>query len=265
MAGGRGAVPLSGVRTRINKIDLTHLGERLTKVHLVQITAEAALDIKNQTQRRGEFPRDPKDYITIVDRKPAKGREYSVRPGGKITYWNQHSTIEEILNWVGNALLLESPYATKPASAMRSKQEWRKRHYADNHIFMVDGVGRRMTAGEGGARIFSVERNAQWIKHSKNSKFTFVNPMIYARRIEHGGTTTGGNYHVPWSSFAPRGVYKAVANAAKRRFGEAVWIDYKRIQLKGGDQIYAGTKHQFSQLYPAIIIRQKNWTKRGGA
>lgn len=245
---------LSGVTNSRRTIEIQNIDE-ITKEHLVVFTAETAIRVKKKYQNKNMFPFSVNDYLTIVDRRHGHGKEYNVRPGGRITYQNNEANLEEVLNWIANKIVLMSPVGVKK----QSDKGWRKTHYQDAHLYMVDGKSAQKINSS--SRIVSFKRGFQHSKHTSKSKHQFVNTMVYARRIERGGVTTDNKYVKPWSMAAPSGVYKSIARAAKLRFGQTVRLDYKEMQLNIGARIYGGTKHAFNQFYPTIVVRARETTK----
>lgn len=152
----------------------------------------------------------------------------SVRPDGVV--YAEWSLIEELVSWVGRALVLASPIGPG-----------RNGHYKDSHIVMVDGV--RLGAGAAIPELFEA--------------ITFASTRPYARKIERG-----------LSAQAPDGVYQAVAAVAKARFGNMAAIKFTYVPLprrgsgrdsrgrftRGeGDRAAAAREHASRQ--PAILIR----------
>ena len=238
------------------------------------ITASVAKDVLDEEQRAKRFPTDKRDYLRIVDNQLGKVEE-RVRFGGKIHYQlneEEVTGIIEVLRWIGERLVRMSPYRTKRPQDVG----WRGQHYEDAHLFMIDG--RAVDTIDVVNQPIFFARTFQSMKHSKDSRYAFVNPMPYARRIEHGDssryrsrkTFKNGNkgFHkykkLAWSEQAPNGVYRRLASEARARFGETVNIKYVRFQLRGiGYKIYDKKKKSKStgQWYPAIVIRPKAVTK----
>lgn len=232
--------------------------------YLQSYQAELSMKILAQQQAAGRFPLERnKDFVTVVDRRH-RASEYNVRFGGKISYLNTSSTLDEVLDWIAEQLVNLSPVGLKSKwDKSQSKDPWRKEHYQDAHLFMQDG--RAVQTVDSQTRIVGLKRGSQYKKHvtNANSKYQFVNTMVYARRIENGGVTTNNKYVKPWSAYAPSGIYKKVARAAVARFGGIARIKYVEAQLHGGAKIYAGTKHSFSQFYPTIVVTGRAGAKVG--
>lgn len=263
--------PLSGVRlTNKTEITISNIDE-VTSAMLANFTADVAVKTLKREQRARTFPHKKGDYLTIVDRRHGVS-EYDVRPGGRIMYQNNTQTMSEVLNWIAHKLVVVSPVGIKKGGQTPA---WRNIPYQDAHAFVVNG---KFVANiDDQTTIMSFERGFNYDKHiGKDSQFQFVNTMVYARRIENGigikEALIGGSKNRPagkrgrhstvrWSMQAPSGVYRAVAKAAKLRWGQTVRINYVEAQLTLGATIYSGTKHSFKQFYPTIVVRPRSTTK----
>lgn len=210
-------ISLSGVRTTRTTITAGN-ADKVTKEWLVAYTAETATQMLKAFQGMNRFPKDRKEFLTIVDRKHGHGREYAVRPGGRIIYQNNQSTMNEVLDWIWDKI---------------NKITYEKSgNYKRHHRILVDGkdfVGSGASVSRWGSG--ALPDKYRWDKVSKNTAVTFLNDEIYARRIERGGYIHGETIKKPWSRAMPSGVYRAVARAAKQRFGQTVRIDFKYIKL----------------------------------
>lgn len=236
------------------------------------ITASVAKDVLREEQKAGMFPTDKKEYIRVVDNKLGMVEE-RVRFGGKIHYQlntEGFAGIIEVLRWIEERLVLTSPYRNKRPQ----DTGWRGVHYKEAHILMIDGK----SVGEVGVSTQPIffARTFQSRKHSKDSTYTFVNTMPYARRIEHAKVTRsrkkkrGSGFTKPksgaWSQQAPNGVYRRVASEARARFGETIRVRYRRFQLRGiGYKILDMKKKsgETGQWYPAIVVRPKSHVTKG--
>jgi len=237
------------------------------------ITANLAMDTLKRDQMTNRFPKLSTDYLKVVDNKLGAS-EFGVLSGGTIVYQNNSSTMDEMLAWIAEQLVIRSPYRNKRPQDVKG---FRSSHYEDAHLYMVDG--RAVMSIDNTTNIVSFRRNFNTVKHTQGSKHVFVNTMPYARRIEHGGGLTHtsrarrikrgknkGNMVISktrslaWSMQAPSGVYRAIERAAKARFGESVRIKYTRLQLSLPYK-FGARLGMTSQFYPALVIRPKSVTK----
>lgn len=236
------------IRTTRNDFTLTREQGKALRT----IQASLAKSVLKREQRRGTFPKKKSDYLRVVDRKLGMPEE-AVRFGGRISYQNNTSTLAEILQWIGAQLVKYSPYTPKPAYA-KNTGDWRGSHYADAHLMLING--KSFQTIDKHTRIVGLAQTFQGRKHSRNSRYTFINTLPYARRIEHGSDKTK-----PWTQQAPTGVYKMVASAAKRKYGEAVNIKYTRFQIGSIPYKFKAKEGMVGQWYPAIVVRDKAVTK----
>jgi len=174
--------------------------------------------------------RDPtwKQHKTIVDRRHNAAPE-TVKPGGRIEF--VRNDLGEIVEWIWSELIRRSPVLTG--------------RYQDSHVIMVDGVQVQDIRGI-----------------QPGHKVQIINTQPYAKKIEGGGDPSGATT-TPQSPRAPNGVYRAVFRAAKRRYGKAVFLDYRWVKLSLGVKVWGkagGSKYnkrvKRDMVYPAIQIRQ---------
>jgi len=217
--------------------------------YLRVIQASLAKKVLRREQTKGTFPKSSRDYLRVVDRKLGAPEE-SVRFGGRISYQNNTSSIAEILEWIGMQLVRHSPWTPKRGAPAG----WRSSHYADAHLMLING--KAWQSIDSTTRIVGLARTFQGRKHSRGSRYQFINTLPYSRRIEHGSDKTK-----PWSMQAPTGVYKMVARAAKRRYGEAVNIKYTRFQIGSIPYKFKAKEGMVGQWYPAIVVRDKAVTR----
>jgi len=239
------------------------------------IHASLAKKVLRRDQLKNRFPRKREDYLRVVDGRLGAYEE-SVRYGGRIIYQNNSeevSAIYVVLAWVAERLVRYSPYRNK-RPIDNSLGGYRKQHYEDAHLYMVDG--RSVMTIDSRTTIIGFRNTFQTAKHLKGSKHVFINTMPYARRMEHGGgyshttksrTTRSGRVTAPrtskmkWSMQAPTGVYLRVVREAKARFGETVNIKYSRFQLNLPHTVVNRKLKIVGQWYPAIVIRPKEVTR----
>ena len=238
---------------------LTQQEGRFLKV----ITASLAKQTLRKDQAANKFPRDKKDYIIVTDR--ALGRpEERVKFGGRIVYQNNSegvSNISTVLEWIARYILLLSPVGRKRP---QDRARYRKIHYEDAHLYMINGRS-HMTVD---SQTSTIEFGRVWQSAGVRgiAKHQFVNTMPYAKRIESKRVTTrkqgAWNSISPWSYQAPSGVYKKVARAAKRRFGETVRITYGVVQMNLPHTMGDLAGGRMKQLYPVITVRPNTATRQ---
>lgn len=179
--------------------DLT--SPKARSARLAQVAREGIADIR--TQNRGATGSDPDPTVFVDGRKG--GALESVKPDGRIVA--EFDVVVSVLEWIGEALLLESPRLT---GRYQRSHELR----ADGRL--VDPVGTIPSA----------------------TRYEFTNIVPYARKIEPGAsvrdtrrlrgkrrqmaTTAPGQ-----SAQSPDGVYAAVSAVAATRFGNIAKIRYR--------------------------------------
>ena len=149
----------------------------------------------------------------------------------------EFSYLREVVAEIFNMLIQTSPYAPKPASAAIQDL------YKDEHLIFVDGVQTD--------DITNLHADAEVI---------FVNTLPYARKIERG-----------LSLEAPNGVYEMVARLMKRKYGQAVDIQFNWVGVMGvlaswhsakaSKSVGAESKkkaNQSANRYPAITVSTRS-------
>lgn len=130
-------------------------------------------------------------YEVVVDGKVGAALA-SVRPDGVVVA--NFDLIRQVLEWIGEQLLLESPRLTG--------------RYVRSHAMFVDGVEHDLDA-----------------EIPNGESYEFVNSQPYARKME---PRAGGK---PQSEQAPNGVYDAIAAVAAKRFGNIAKVRYAFRQI----------------------------------
>lgn len=242
--------------------------------YLQAFQADLTARVVAQEMARGRFPKKREDYVVVVDRK--RGAPLiKVRPGGKISFLNNKATFLHILTWIGEQIVLLSPYSPK-GNLGSSPAPWRSTHYRNAHLMMIDGKAQQRLDLK--SLEVSFNSNFSLKKEVETGKvFQFVNVLPYARRIEFGSGSAKGMKKVgaseaastrrrssgAWSGQAPSGVYRKVARMAAARFGAAVRVEYRSVQVSNiaytiPDKA-AGSS--ISQFYPSIRVRPRNTAK----
>lgn len=143
-------------------------------------------------------------HSTFVDGRPEVPLE-TVRPEGEIVF--EFNLLEDLFSWIGEQLVLHAPVG--------STGDKHPGLYRESFAFFADAT--------------EVPYN---MPAPQASEYSFVNRQPYARKIERG-----------LSPQAPDGVFQAVAEMAKRRFGNLAMIRFAYRDFVGG------------QRTPAIVIK----------
>lgn len=142
---------------------------------------------------------------TFVDGK-AGAPLTDVRPDGVIV--TEFELLTDVLIFIGQNIEQFSPV--------------KRGRYRRSHVLLADGAPMNITTPTLTPQIAAAE------------EFVFINTAPYARKIERGS-----------SQQAPDGVYQAVANLARRKFGRVGRITFSYRTLAGG------------QRNPSIIVRMR--------
>lgn len=184
-----------------------------------------------QAQNRAVLGQVP-EHRSFVDGRETSAFD-SVRPDGRIDI--EFDLLQQVLEWIGEQLVAMSPVFTGT--------------YARSHVVFADGI----EAPPGAVPLDASE----WI---------FINPLPYARKIEHGQ-----------SPQAPDGVYEAIAAVAAKRFGNLANVHFtyrgivggmlpnpladpvvlKRPRNRRGQFVATGARRAYNQSdlrFPAIVV-----------
>jgi hypothetical protein len=189
--------------------------------------ASAAIAALAAEKRDEVVVRDhPSSVTTYVD-----GREgaplASVAPNGVVRF--EFSYLDEIVRAVLDMLISASPFAPKRANASPPT------HYKEEHAVFLDGA----------------EVTALPQRIPPGSEIVISNLSPYARKVEKGFGPSLKSAH---------GVYQAVANLAKRRYGNMAKITYSWRQFPGQGPMgpasrHGGTRtHNQDDNFPSITI-----------
>lgn len=174
-------------------------------------SAQSALAVFAAEKRDEVIAQDhPSTVDTWVDGSHGVALSNVKAPDGVIRF--EFGYMREVVAEVFNMLVIASPYRDKSPSANV------KTHYKDENLIFVNGV---MTD--------------DITNLTSSDEVIFVNVQPYSRKIE------GGPGRAPISLQAPHGVYQAVANAAKRRFGNTANIQFNWVGVVGVMAAYAGS------------------------
>jgi hypothetical protein len=132
-------------------------------------------------------------YEVVVDGKVGVALT-AVKPNGVIVA--NFDLLREVLEWIGEQLLLESPRLTG--------------RYMRSHVMFVDGVEHDLDG-----------------PIPPGESYEFVNTQPYARKME---PRPGG---APQSDQAPKGVYHVLAAVAQKRFGNIARVRYSFRAING--------------------------------
>lgn len=220
-------------------------------------TANTAMTVLREEQARGSFPRDRKLYTVWVDRSPRK-TEFQVRFGGTISYI-QRQALSEVYEFILRRIDQISPIGPGPK---RGKEAFRKRHYYESVVMLVNGRAVISEGQSGVVKLLSVQ-NMKNIKPS--DRVMFMNIQPYARRLEQGAARfrppprdrafTYRPRTVNWSLQAPNGVFRVVAREAQRRFKGIAQIRFTYAQAPALGYRFQHQGQRINQFYPVIVVR----------
>ncbi len=193
-------------------------GQRVDGRAFQRHQAKLAIEYRDYYQALGEFPKDPKQYSTRVDRRPVpdnKGEERNVKVDGRIDYFQFEATSENykkaMVEFI-RLLMRKVPYARKQPSDARSSVPFRRRNYIDSFVLLKNN---RLvqTSGPG-----FKERATRWIERfgddlKDGDTLAVTNIQPYARRVEQGANWKPGQ---GWARGFPRGVFKRTRAEALR-------------------------------------------------
>lgn len=145
----------------------------------------------------------------------------TVNPNGGSVVFIFDTIGDEVLRWIKEMLILHSPIGDPPI------------HYFQSHVLLADGV--EIDNGQGLGLPDKIP---------PAEKYTFVNIVPYARKIERGQ-----------SQQSPDGVYEVVADMAKRRFGNIAQIKFTYVStIPGGFKGQWTKQMEHASRNPAIEV-----------
>jgi hypothetical protein len=184
-----------------------------------QLAEEAHLRINDAIETNRQILGRVPPFKTFVDGKEGALFE-SVSPKGSISA--EFELFGEMFRFIADQLEMHSPVLTG--------------RYQASHAFFADG--QQIGFLVNGMQIDFL------MSVPPADEYVFVNLVPYARKIERGS-----------SSQAPDGVYQAVANIARSRFGNLARITFGYRTAIGGGIVGGRAGNRPEQRNPAIIVR----------
>lgn len=248
------------------------LSGQMTAVELAEFMKHALLTISQQalteSQSKGEFPKDPKDFLVATDGRLGKHIS-DVKPFGKIEF-QRKVDMGEVILFIFDEIMKRSPVLTS--------------QFYQNNILTLNGneVGRTRSEIDSFMRTYSPKQA---------DIFRFVNTMPYAKRLEVRGIIRGrergsggegkrreriGRNRKTGGTFrAPTGTYHLATQAANKRYRLNSVIKFKMIsgaemQIPAGVNTLTGKPHRrktlegIAYIYPSVYLYVREWAVAGG-
>ena len=234
------------------------------KRSLITISSEAL----KESQDKGEFPKEPDQYLMAVDGRLNKSLE-DVKPFGRVEF-QRKVEIEEILTFIYQSILDRSPVDTGM--------------FFKYNLLTLNGVQVAKTMSE----------YLNWVKGYRPKQadvIRFVNIMPYAKRLETRGivrgkelgsggegtrrSKTGTNKKTGKTFAMPTGTYHLTANAANKKYKLNSLIKFKMISGADMDipstsdasgrphrRVTKGSKTKAAgvpYIYPSVYLYVREW------